>query len=68
MAMPGRFKCYSCGYEHVISEREYVELKGERFARSSNCPENLERVQETVNDREFFKILHAILNPGYAYA
>jgi len=68
MVMPGRFRCYSCGYEHLISEREYDELKGERFARSRNCPENPEKMQEIVNDREFFKILHAIHNPRYAYA
>jgi hypothetical protein len=68
MVMPGRFRCYSCGYEHRISERKYDELEGERFARSSNCPKNPGKMQETVNDREFYKILHVIPNPMYAYA
>jgi len=68
MAMPTRFKCYSCGYEHAISEREYDHLKGEKFARSIGCPENLGRMQEMVNQREFYKTLHAIPNPRYASA
>jgi hypothetical protein len=68
MALWGRFSCYSCGYEHAISERKYDELEGERFARSMNCPKNPGKMQEIIDDREFYRILHATPNPRYASA
>jgi hypothetical protein len=68
MPLPGRFRCYSCGFEHPISQREYVNLGGERLPRGLGCLENPGKLQEIADEREFYKALHAMPNPRYAHA
>jgi hypothetical protein len=58
--MPGRFRCYSCGYEHRIREKTEDYSRGLVFERGISCPESAKNMQEKVDESEFYKKLHEI--------